>query len=163
MADEERIEEKKWISRAEFVVELAWRTGLTVSEARSVTDVFLDILTDRFSVNQSVAFEGFGTFSVMPITERVGRNPRTREEHMIPAGYKPVFKAARGLRESITQSINEGTCPLPRQNLIREEQPEPRRRGRPRKEIPAPTGYGNDRPKVESKPEEAGDEGVPAL
>ena len=135
-------EAKRCVYKKEFVAELAWRTGLTLEEAAEVTQAFLSILKDRFSVFQAVSFENFGTFTVHMTPERMGRNPLTMEEHVIPAGYKPVFRASKVLRELVTQSISEGNSPIPEQTLIKERTPDDTpKRGRPKKATQAPTGY----------------------
>lgn len=42
---------------------------------------------------------GFGSFEVKERAERIGRNPRTKEEVKIPASKAPVFKAGKPLKD----------------------------------------------------------------
>jgi DNA-binding protein HU-beta len=44
---------------------------------------------------------GFGTFAVTARAERIGRNPRTREEIKIPASKVPKFKPGKALKDAL--------------------------------------------------------------
>lgn len=44
---------------------------------------------------------GFGSFEVKKRAERTGRNPKTKEAIVIPAGKYPVFKAGAALKEAV--------------------------------------------------------------
>ena len=152
---------KKYVYRSEFVSELSWRTGLSLEEAAKVTDTFLDIVQDRMKDHQAVTFDNFGTFDVHETTERMGRNPMTMEEHVIPAGYKPVFRPSRYLKDNVSTSIHEGLPLIPKQSLIRNPSKDGhKKKGRPKKVAPPPTGYRNWKvPEESEKPEEKGAEG----
>ena len=45
----------------------------------------------------------FGTFEVRERGERVGRDPRTSAEIVIPASKAPAFKAGKALKESVNK------------------------------------------------------------
>ena len=49
----------------------------------------------------SVTLVGFGTFSVSKRKARKGRNPQTGEAIKIAAKKVPVFKAGKGLKDSV--------------------------------------------------------------
>lgn len=91
--------------KSEFIIELALKTDLSEEEAEQFTDVFLDILTENWSKNIPVCFKGFGSFLICPTNERLARNPKTMEDVIIPAGYKPVFKASKKLKVSVNEAI----------------------------------------------------------
>ena len=44
---------------------------------------------------------GFGSFDVKAREERKGRNPKTKEEVIIPASKRVVFSAAQGLKDKV--------------------------------------------------------------
>lgn len=48
-----------------------------------------------------VQLVGFGSFEVKKRAERTGRNPKTKEAIVIPAGKYPVFKAGAALKEAV--------------------------------------------------------------
>ena len=50
---------------------------------------------------EKVQLVGFGSFEVKERAERIGRNPKTKEAIVIPAGRAPVFKAGTALKDAI--------------------------------------------------------------
>ena len=48
-----------------------------------------------------VQLTGFGSFEVKERAERTGRNPKTKEPIVIPAGKMPAFKAGKALKDAI--------------------------------------------------------------
>lgn len=98
---------KRYMFKNDFVTELAGRTGMTEEEADKVTHTFLEILSDSWSARTPVCFRGFGIFEIRPTSQRLARNPATMEDVMIPAGYKPIFRASRRLRASVNQNITD--------------------------------------------------------
>lgn len=89
----------------EFIRMFAARAGMDYEEARNVTAVFLQMLTEMMSSNISVCFRNFGVFRIRATSGRPARNPRTMEDYMIPEGYKPEFKASRFLRQTVDGQI----------------------------------------------------------
>lgn len=98
---------KDYVYRREFSRELARRTGTTFEAADEAVIAFLTVLRDTWAAKRSVCFDGFGVFELRTTSERMGRNPRNMEDAVIPAGYKPVFRASRGLKESVTREIRQ--------------------------------------------------------
>lgn len=98
---------REHIYRREFVSSLAERLGISTDDADEITAVFLDLLRDIWCEQHSVCFPGFGVFELRPISEKMGRNPRTMEEYPIHASYKPTLRASRELRAFITQRITD--------------------------------------------------------
>lgn len=94
--------------KTDFITELVLKTDLSEEEAEQFTDAFLSILKESWSKNIPVCFRGFGTFSIRPTSKRLARNPKTMEDVMIPAGYKPVFKASEKLRAAVNESLLNG-------------------------------------------------------
>ncbi len=89
----------------EFIRHFARRAGVTEDEAEELIEKFLQTLTESLLTKKSVCFPEFGIFELHPTTERIGRNPKTMEEHVIPAGVKPIFRPSRALRETVNQTV----------------------------------------------------------
>ena len=60
-----------------------------------------DAVVDFGGAGATVPIVGFGTFMVRQREERMGRNPRTREEVLIPACKIPAFKAGKTFKAGI--------------------------------------------------------------
>lgn len=89
------------MNKTEIIGELAARTNITQAQSGEIVNALLDILTEYLEKHEKVSFLGFGIFEAKAYSERVARNPRTKETVTIPAGYKLVFKASRVLREKV--------------------------------------------------------------
>lgn len=94
-----------YLYKKEFTAELSNRTGLDERTADQVVTTFLEILTESWCARTPVCFRGFGTFEARPVSPRLVRNPATMEDVMLPAGYKPVFKPSKRLREKVNTGI----------------------------------------------------------
>lgn len=64
----------------------------------------LDAIGEALALGERVQLVGFGSFEVRERAERVGRNPRTREEILIPACKVPAFKAGKTLKDKVAGS-----------------------------------------------------------
>ena len=60
-------------------------------------------ITESLAGGEKVQIAGFGTFEVRERGERVGRDPRTSAEIVIPASKAPAFKAGKALKESVNK------------------------------------------------------------
>lgn len=91
------------MNKNEFAEELCSRTSLTKSQATESINAVLAILTERMAAGDKVQFIGFGTFEAKYSPQREARNPQTGEKAIIPAGYRPTFKAGKSLREKVNE------------------------------------------------------------
>ena len=91
------------MNKTDFVDKLATKTNITRSKAIEITNTALDILTEEMAKKEKVQFIGFGSFETKYAPQRIARNPQTGKEAMIPAGYKPVFKASKALRGKVNE------------------------------------------------------------
>jgi len=87
------------MNKAELVVKVANKTGLTKRTSREAVDAIILAITDSLAREERITLVGFGTFQVMERKARRGRNPQTGEEMQIPAKKVPKFVAGKNLRE----------------------------------------------------------------
>jgi|OM-RGC.v1.029723926 Bacterial nucleoid DNA-binding protein len=82
--------------------------GISKTEASDVVDQFFEeIILDLIDGN-SVKLTSFGTFSVNYKKERIGRNPKTKEEAIIDARRVISFRASKELKRRVNkQNIYE--------------------------------------------------------
>lgn len=91
----------------EFIRQLAERTGMEYGDAEKYAEGFFVLLYENLCSNRSVCFKEFGTFGIRVTDSRTVRNPKSMEEYMLPAGYKPDFKACGQLRRAVDRGIKE--------------------------------------------------------
>ncbi|MPW24966.1 integration host factor subunit alpha [Alkalibaculum sp. M08DMB] len=91
------------MNKAELISELTEKTGLTKKDSEKVLNAFVETVTEELQKGEKVSLVGFGTFEVRERAERMGRNPKTMEELVIPASKAPAFKAGKALKDSVNE------------------------------------------------------------
>ncbi len=90
------------MTKADFIDEVADRTGLSKRAAAEAVDAFLETIQDALKRGDAVTFTGFGKFSTQQRAARVGVNPRNPGEKVqIPAATVPKFSAGSGLKAAV--------------------------------------------------------------
>ncbi len=89
------------MNKSELVALAAQRTGLPKKDATLLLNAALDAVSDALAGGERVQLSGFGVFYVKRREARVGRNPRTKEQVLIPATNIPMFKPSQALRDLI--------------------------------------------------------------
>lgn len=85
------------MTKTDLLNEIAAKAGLTKVQAKAALDATLESISQAIANDDKVQLIGFGTFSVVEKPERKGRNPRTKEEIVIPARKVVKFKPGAGL------------------------------------------------------------------
>jgi|TARA_B100000530_G_scaffold55972_1_gene31729 integration host factor subunit alpha len=89
------------LTRADLAELIYNEVGISKTEASEIVDQFFEeIILDLIDGN-SVKLTSFGTFSVRHKKERIGRNPKTKEEAIIDARRVISFRASKELKRKI--------------------------------------------------------------
>lgn len=91
------------MNKSDLVGVVAEKSGLTKKDAEKAVNAVFDAVTEALAAGEKVQVVGFGTFEVRERAARKGRNPQTGEEIEIAAAKLPVFKAGKGLRETVSK------------------------------------------------------------
>ena len=91
------------MNKAELIAAVAEKSGISKKDAENAATDTFDPSTEELVACGKVALVGFGSFDVKTRAERVGRNPRTREEITIPASRTPQFKAGKALKDAVAK------------------------------------------------------------
>lgn len=89
------------MTKAEFVDQLAAKSGLTKKDATTVVDAFVDVVTEALQKGEDVQFTGFGKFYVQSRAARQGINPQTKQPITIEACNAPKFSAGQALKSAL--------------------------------------------------------------
>lgn len=89
------------MNKTELVAEIAQRAKLDKKSAELAVTAMVDAITEALINEDKVQLVGFGSFEVKHRGERMGRNPRTKEEIPIPATKIPTFKAGKALKDAV--------------------------------------------------------------
>ena len=89
------------MTKAAIVNDVYERVGVTKKEAAEYVEAVFETMKDTLEDGEEVKISGFGKFEVRQKGERVGRNPRTGEEIMIPERKVPRFKVSQVLKDEL--------------------------------------------------------------
>lgn len=91
------------MNKTDLITAIAEETGMTKKDVATVVDAAFDKITAAMVAGDKVHLMDFGTFETRERKERVGRNPRTKEEVKIAACKAPAFKAGKALKDAVNK------------------------------------------------------------
>ena len=91
------------MNKTELIAAVAEQSGLSKKDAEKAVSSTIDTIINTVAEGEKIQIAGFGTFEVRERGERVGRDPRTSAEIVIPASKAPAFKAGKALKESVNK------------------------------------------------------------
>ena len=91
------------LTRAKMV-EIVHQQGLgyTKKELQNIVNSMFDIIAESVINGETVKLSGFGNFSMVDKTARVGRNPQTDEALIISRRRVITFKPSNMLRNAVS-------------------------------------------------------------
>ena len=90
------------MTKSELIAALAARyPQLAARDTDYAVKTVLDAMTQSLAGGQRIEIRGFGSFSLSQRSPRVGRNPKSGEQVMVPGKQVPHFKAGKELRERV--------------------------------------------------------------
>jgi len=101
------------LTRQEIKKAIANQLDVSFEEASHLFEAILEGMTEILVFHDFLKIQYFGTFLVHKKNERLGRNPKTREEAIISKRKSVSFRASKSLREKVNlpydHEILEGT------------------------------------------------------
>jgi integration host factor subunit alpha len=79
-----------------FIIELSKKTGFSKSISKKLVDDLLEALISNI-ITGKLILKNIGTFKLLKKKERVGRNPKTKEEFIIKSRKSLTFIASKYL------------------------------------------------------------------
>ncbi len=89
------------MTKVELIAKVAADADMSKKDAEKAVNAAFAALADALHNGEKIAVSGFGTFEVRERAEHMGRNPRTKEEIMIPASRTVAFKPGKALKDSL--------------------------------------------------------------
>ena len=89
------------MNRAELIVALAEKSGLSKQKAKKVLESYIEIVTEKMCQKEEIVIIVFGTLTPRPQTARMARNPKNGDPVMIEARTTVKFKPGKYLLEDI--------------------------------------------------------------
>ena len=89
------------MTKAKIVDGVYDRGGVTKKEAAGYVEAMFETMKETLESGDEIKVSGFGKFEVRQKGERVGRNPRTGVEIMIPERKVLRFKVSQVLKDEL--------------------------------------------------------------
>ena len=86
--------------KKELIELLARRLNTSKSNTEKTINTLFEEITNLLAQEDSILFSGFGRFSVIHKSARLGRNPLTGETIQIPAKKVVKFKVAKAAKDA---------------------------------------------------------------
>tara|TARA_Y100000591_G_C21793389_1_gene677894 strand:+ start:151 stop:438 length:288 start_codon:yes stop_codon:yes gene_type:complete len=90
------------VTRIEIAKNLSIHTGFSKEISKKLIDDLIDILTNNL-VKRNLHIKNIGTFKIIKKNERVGRNPKTKENYIIKERNSISFIASKNLLNIINK------------------------------------------------------------
>lgn len=102
------------MTKSELIEALSARQQhLAGNDVEMAVKSMLEQMTHALSGGERIEIRGFGSFSISRRPPRVGRNPRSGEQVIIPEKLVPHFKPGKALRESVDHRVPPGPADAP--------------------------------------------------
>ena len=80
--------------------------GFSKNISENLIDDFFSTILENLKIEKKLKLSKFGTFSIRQKKNRVGRNPKTKEQVAISARNVVLFKASKEFKD-LVNSIND--------------------------------------------------------
>ena len=87
------------LGKKDIANNISSETSLFKTTSQSILESFIDII--RSNKTKIVKIANFGTFYTHQSPERIGRNPKTKEQFKIHKRKKFMFKASSSVRKEL--------------------------------------------------------------
>ena len=92
------------LTKKEIINSIYMQIGFSKKISENLLDDFFDILINNLIDKKKVKIAKFGTFFLRNKKERIGRNPKTKEEKIISQRNVVLFKPSKELKNFINKS-----------------------------------------------------------
>ena len=95
--------EKKNFTRKDFSNKIYQNLGFSKNYSSTIIDNFFETLIQELIKSHKIKISSFGTFKVINMKERIGRNPKTKIEAKICSRKVVKFKPSSLIKEKINR------------------------------------------------------------
>ena len=92
------------LTKKEIVNSIYMQIGFSKKISENLLEDVFQILLNNIIVEKKVKIAKFGTFILRKKNKRVGRNPKTREEKIIPERNVILFKPSKEFKKYINDN-----------------------------------------------------------
>jgi integration host factor subunit alpha len=94
------------LTKKDLINQIYMQIGFSKQISESLIDDFLSLFVENLIKEKKIKLSKFGTFSIREKKERIGRNPKTKENKIIKARKVVLFKPSKEFKEFVNQEDN---------------------------------------------------------
>tara|TARA_Y100001958_G_C21180283_1_gene510295 strand:- start:156 stop:449 length:294 start_codon:yes stop_codon:yes gene_type:complete len=91
------------LTKKDLVNSIYMQIGFSKSISENLIEDFFSLIVSNLIKEKKMKFSKFGTFLIREKKERVGRNPKTKEDKIISKRFVVLFKASSEFKDLINQ------------------------------------------------------------
>ncbi len=95
------IKNRQSLGKKEIIYSLKSSIGTSYTNIQKITDDIIDILTNILIDQKKINIKNFGSFNIVHKNERIGRNPKTKEEFTITSRNAVKFKPSKEFKQIV--------------------------------------------------------------
>ena len=95
------------LTKKDLVNLIYMQLGFSKQISENLIDDFFQTIIDNLYKEKTLKLSKFGTFSIRQKKSRVGRNPKTKKEALIPERNVVLFKASKEFKDFVNLNNNE--------------------------------------------------------
>ena len=94
------------LTKKDLINQIYMQIGFSKQISESLIDDFLSLFVENLIKEKQIKLSKFGTFTIREKKERIGRNPKTKENKIIKARKVVLFKPSKEFKEFVNQENN---------------------------------------------------------
>ena len=94
------------LTKKDLINQIYMQLGFSKQISENLLDDFLSLFIENLIKEKKIKLSKFGTFTIREKKERIGRNPKTRENKIIKARKVVLFKPSKEFKEFVNQEDN---------------------------------------------------------
>ena len=87
------------LTKRDIAKHIANETDISKQDSKDLLDYFINLIKANLKIMNSVKISNFGTFEVKKTPSRIGRNPKTREEHIISERNRITLNTSKNIKD----------------------------------------------------------------
>jgi integration host factor subunit alpha len=95
------------LTKKDLVNIVYMQIGFSKQISESLIDEFFSLICENLEKEKKLKISKFGTFSIREKQQRIGRNPKTKEEKKISKRNVVLFKPSKEFKEFINKKKDE--------------------------------------------------------
>ena len=94
------------LTKKDLINQIYMQLGFSKQISENLLDDFLSLFIENLIKEKKIKLSKFGTFTIREKKERIGRNPKTKENKIIKARKVVLFKPSKEFKEFVNQEDN---------------------------------------------------------